>query len=118
MNGKKFASGLIWGVLLGGGYALLKTPHAGKKNREIIKDYADNLSDAAHDMQGSIAQAQNAVTDLSQQGISSAKIARDEINFAIQDFQRTAVPQYNDMQKKINQFHNDMESAQIKFQKN
>lgn len=118
MNLSKFLTGLVSGIAFGGGIALLKNPHTGKQNRERVKDYANNLSNAAKDMQGSIAQAQNAVTDLGKQGISSAKIARDEIGFAIQDFKRSAVPQFNEIQKKVTQLNNDLESAQVTFQKN
>lgn len=118
MSVGKFITGLVSGALVGGSVALLKNPNTGKRNRELVKEYTNNLTDAALDMQGSIAQAQNAVTDLAEQGMSSAKIARDDIQKAIQDFQNTATPQYNAMQKKINQTINDLEKAQVKFQKN
>ncbi|MCI7240535.1 YtxH domain-containing protein [Aerococcus suis] len=114
----KFITGLISGAVVAGGYTLLNNPNTGKENREKVKNYADGVSHAATDMQGSIARAQTSVSDLVKQGQSSSQIIRNDIGQAIQDFKNSAVPQYNEMQKKINQLNNDVATAQITFKKN
>lgn len=111
---KKFITGILFGAIAGAGYALLKTPHSGTENRERLKNYLDDVIFAANDLTGSIAQAQNAVTDLAQQGLSSAKVARDEITLAINDFNQSAVPQISEIQKQVAKLQNDLSAADIR----
>lgn len=111
---KKFITGILFGAIAGAGYALLKTPHSGTENRERLKKYLDDVTFAANDLTGSIAQAQNAVTDLAQQGLSSAKVARDEITLAINDFNQSAVPQISEIQKQVAKLQNDLSAADIR----
>lgn len=111
---KKFITGILFGAITGAGYALLKTPRSGIENRERLKNYLDDVTFAANDLTGSIAQAQNAVTDLAQQGLSSAKVARDEITLAINDFNQSAVPQISEIQKQVAKLQNDLSAADIR----
>lgn len=111
---KKFITGILFGALAGASYTLLKTPHSGTENRERLKNYLDDVTYATNDLTGSIAQAQNAVTDLAQQGLSSAKIARDEITLAVNDFNQSAVPQISEIQKKVAQLQTDLSAADIR----
>lgn len=115
---KDFVTGLIFGAVIGGSMALLNSPSSGEENRRKLKKYTNTITYAAKDLQGSIAEGQIAVTDLAQQGISSAKVARDEITMAIRDFNQSAVPQLNTMQKKADQLKDHLQEAQIKFTKN
>lgn len=114
---KNFISGLLFGAVVGGVVTLLNTPHSGEVNRRRLKKYTTDVAYAAKDTQGSIAEAQTAITDLAQQGISSAKVARDEITLAVRDFNQTAVPQLNSLQEKIGQLQTNVGEAQIKFTK-
>lgn len=111
---KKFITGILFGAVAGAGYALLKTPHSGTENRERLKNYFDDVTYAANDLTGSIAQAQNAVTDLAQQGLSSAKIARDEITLALNDFNQSTAPQISEIQKQVAKLQNDLSAADIR----
>lgn len=111
---KHFIGGILFGAITGATYALLKTPRSGAENREYVKDYLDDVAYAANDLSGSIAHAQNAVTDLAQQGMSSAKIARDEITLAVNDFNQSAAPQISEIQKKVAKLQNDLGAADIR----
>lgn len=111
---KKFITGLLFGAVAGAGYALLKTPHSGTENRERLKNYFDDVTYAAKDLTGSIAQAQNAVTDLAQQGLSSAKIARDEITLALNDFNQSTAPQISEIQQQVAKLQHDLSAADIR----
>lgn len=111
---KKFITGILFGAVAGAGYALLKTPHSGTENRERLKNYFDDVTYAANDLTGSIAQAQNAVTDLAQQGLSSAKIARDEITLALNDFNQSTAPQISEIQKQVAKLQNNLSAADIR----
>ncbi|AMB99584.1 hypothetical protein AWM75_06140 [Aerococcus urinaehominis] len=115
---KRFFTGLIFGGLAGAIVGLVNTPYDGKTNRKVFKKYINDVSYAAKDLQGDIAQGQIAITDLAQQGISSLKVARDEITLAIDDFNRTTVPQRNRLQEKIAQTQSHLAESQIKFQAN
>ena len=111
---KKFITGILFGAVAGAGYALLKTPHSGTENRQRLKNYLDDVTYATNDLTGSIAQAQNAVTDLAQQGISSAKIARDEITLAINDFNQSAAPQISEIQKQVAKLQSDLSATDLR----
>ncbi|MEY8370885.1 YtxH domain-containing protein [Aerococcaceae bacterium 50-4] len=111
---KKFITGILFGAVAGAGYALLKTPHSGTENRERLKNYIDDVTYATNDLTGSIAQAQNAVTDLAQQGLSSAKIARDEITLALNDFNQSTAPQISAIQKQVAKLQNDLSAVDIR----
>lgn len=115
---KDFVTGLLFGAIVGGAVALLNSPSSGEENRRKFKKYTNEVSYAAKDLQGSIAEGQIAITDLAQQGISSAKVARDEITLAIRDFNKSAVPQLNTMQQKADQLQTHLQEAQVKFTKN
>lgn len=115
---KNFISGLLFGAVIGGSIALLNTPHSGAANRLKLKKYTNNVVYAAQDLQGSLAEGQTAITDLAQQGISTAKVARDEITLAMREFNNSAVPQLNTIQQKIGQLQTHLDQAQVKFAKN
>ncbi|OYQ66407.1 YtxH domain-containing protein [Aerococcus sp. 1KP-2016] len=111
---KNFISGILFGAIAGASYTLLKTPRTGSENRERLKNYFDDVTYAANDLTGSIAQAQTAVTDLAQQGLSSAKVARDEITLAVNDFNKTAAPRLSEIQKKVAKLQDDLNAIDIR----
>ncbi|MDK6291647.1 MULTISPECIES: YtxH domain-containing protein [Aerococcus] len=110
---KAFLKGLGLGALLAGSYALLKTPHSGETNRRILKDYSKRLSGAATDLTGSLAETQVAISDLANQGMQTLGSARDDIQLAIRDFQRTAVPQMNRIQEQVAQLQADVDNSAL-----
>ena len=110
---KAFLKGLGLGALLAGSYALLKTPHSGETNRRILKDYSKRLSGAATDLTGSLAETQVAISDLANQGMQTLGSARDDIQLAIRDFQRTAVPQMNRIQELVAQLQADVDNSAL-----
>ena len=110
---KAFLKGLGLGALLAGSYALLKTPHSGETNRSILKDYSKRLSGAATDLTGSLAETQVAISDLANQGMQTLGSARDDIQLAIRDFQRTAVPQMNRIQEQVAQLQADVDNSAL-----
>ncbi|WP_195856290.1 YtxH domain-containing protein [Aerococcus sp. Group 2] len=110
---KAFLKGLGLGALLAGSYALLKPPHSGEPNRRILKDYSKRLSGAATDLTGSLAETQVAISDLANQGMQTLGSARDDIQLAIRDFQRTAVPQMNRIQEQVAQLQADVDNSAL-----
>ncbi|WP_195856852.1 YtxH domain-containing protein [Aerococcus urinae] len=110
---KAFLKGLGLGALLAGSYALLKTSHSGETNRRILKDYSKRLSGAATDLTGSLAETQVAISDLANQGMQTLGSARDDIQLAIRDFQRTAVPQMNRIQEQVAQLQADVDNSAL-----
>ncbi|WP_195854722.1 YtxH domain-containing protein [Aerococcus mictus] len=110
---KAFLKGLGLGALLAGSYALLKTPHSGETNRRILKDYSKRLSGAATDLTESLAETQVAISDLANQGMQTLGSARDDIQLAIRDFQRTAVPQMNRIQEQVAQLQADVDNSAL-----
>ncbi|MDK8503007.1 YtxH domain-containing protein [Aerococcus sp. UMB1112A] len=111
-----FFKGLLTGALLGGVTALLKNPNTGEENRRKLRAYSQDITAASRKLEGSLAKTQIALSDLANQGLSTAKVARDDLSEAIRDFQTSTLPHRNAIQEKLAKINADLEQTQMSLE--
>ncbi|MDK6234189.1 YtxH domain-containing protein [Aerococcus sanguinicola] len=111
-----FFKGLLTGALLGGVTALLKNPNTGEENRRKLRAYSQDITAASRKLEGSLAETQIALSDLANQGLSTAKVARDDLSEAIRDFQTSTLPHRNAIQEKLAKINADLEQTQMSLE--
>ncbi|OFK13591.1 hypothetical protein HMPREF2829_09865 [Aerococcus sp. HMSC072A12] len=111
-----FLKGLVTGAVVGGITALLKNPNTGEENRRKLRAYSQDITAASRKLEGSLAETQMALTDLANQGLSTAKVARDDLSEAIRDFQTSSLPHRNAMQEKLAKINADLELTQMSLE--
>ncbi|AMB94972.1 YtxH domain-containing protein [Aerococcus sanguinicola] len=111
-----FFKGLLTGAVLGGVTALLKNPNTGEENRRKLRAYSQDITAASRKLEGSLAETQIALSDLANQGLSTAKVARDDLSEAIRDFQTSTLPHRNAIQEKLAKINADLEQTQMSLE--
>ena len=111
-----FFKGLLTGALLGGVTALLKNPNTGEENRRKLRAYSQDITAASRKLEGSLAETQIALSDLANQGLSTAKVARDALSEAIRDFQTSPLPHRNAIQETLAKINADLEQTQMSLE--
>lgn len=103
-----FKSGIFWGAVFGGLAGLLNAPKSGKETREDIKVFIDTTTEDVNDLRYKVDNLKVAVQRLSDEGLSSARIASEEIQESIKHFEEETKPRFRRIQDSIDELEKNM----------
>lgn len=103
-----FRSGLFWGAVFGGIAGLMNAPKSGKETREDVKLFIESTTEDVNDVRYKVDNLKIAIHRLSNEGLSSAKIASEEIQESLKHFEEENQPRIRRIQESLNDLESNM----------
>lgn len=113
---KSFIKGLVIGGGVFGSIALLNNKNTGDVNRQKVKDYSREVEGATRSLTQSIANLQNAFTDLADQSQTTLVSVQKSVSDISSSFIDRSEPQLMNLMHRVDQLKHDLKIAQDRLE--
>ena len=104
----QYTKGVIFGSLVGAGYALLHAPASGKDTRLAIKTYFSDLKANKNQVKNDLNRLEKSITTLQTDGVTSALNFSKELATSVDTFQKNAQPSIDKIKLLVNNLQNHL----------
>lgn len=108
---KHFLLGSLSGIILGGIYGLLQTPHSGKENQERIKAYVDETTYRVQDVTDRVNDLKAAINQLTEEGKNLQEGFVIDVKTLSDEYMYEAEPRLRRIQDQTDKITKDIEEA-------
>lgn len=118
MRIKKFAAGLLVGVLGGAVYGLLTTKNSGKENQDKLKIYTEDVKAKAEVVGHDLNRIQDTIQTMRTVAIPQAQQFQNEVDILIKGFQDEAQPRQRRMANQLEKIQKEADDFNASLEKN